>query len=111
MPSKPETHNRYMREVWYPKNKAKHVALVRQSKRRKAQMLWNYKHERGCENCGENFPPCLDFHHKDSDKEYLVSTMPNNGRSWDSILKEISKCQLLCANCHRKEHHKSASIE
>lgn len=30
-----------------------------------------------------------------------VSLMVADGYSWENILKEIEKCQVLCANCHR----------
>lgn len=58
-----------------------------------------------CEKCGENCPACLDFHHIDpKTKTAAVSRMINEFRSKESILKEIKKCIIVCANCHRKLH-------
>lgn len=58
-----------------------------------------------CEDCGYN--KCigaLEFHHLDDDsKEFNISSKRNNGIS-DSIIKELDKCALLCANCHRERH-------
>jgi len=56
----------------------------------------------GCERCGYNeSSAALEFHHIDSDtKEFHVGTKLPRG-SWDRILAEVAKCQLLCANCHR----------
>ena len=31
-----------------------------------------------------------------------VSTMANLSRPWTAILEELSKCEVVCANCHRK---------
>jgi len=59
---------------------------------------------RECETCGESDPVTLDWHHTDpSEKEYSVSRMYKE-RGREAILNEISKCQCLCANCHRKLH-------
>lgn len=55
-----------------------------------------------CSKCGNIFPlPCYDFHHiNPKEKEItLCWLMPN-----DTLKKEIDKCILLCANCHRLTH-------
>lgn len=59
-----------------------------------------------CERCGETHQGCLDFHHLDPEgKDAPVGEMLANLKSKESILAEISKCIVLCANCHRKEHY------
>lgn len=59
-----------------------------------------------CQKCGEVFPLAVyDFHHHSGEKEANPSEIIGNG-SLESIAKEISKCTLLCANCHRIEHAK-----
>jgi YbgC/YbaW family acyl-CoA thioester hydrolase len=36
------------------------------------------------------------------DKSFNVSrAVSGSTRSWQTILKEISKCDIVCANCHR----------
>lgn len=58
-----------------------------------------------CSKCGENHPACLEFHHKDpSQKLFTISSMVRKLPK-EVILKEIEKCEVLCANCHRKTHH------
>ena len=54
-----------------------------------------------CLKCGYNKSiAALEFHHDDPPtKEFCPSEMMN--LKWERILKEISKCTLLCANCHR----------
>lgn len=58
-----------------------------------------------CTDCNQNFPACcMDFDHVRGKKLFSVSEGGN--RKWSTVLKEISKCELVCANCHRKRTHK-----
>ena len=67
--------------------------------------LYEYKQERGCQVCNENDPRCLDFHHRDrASKVATVSWLVKRARSIERVLEEIERCDLLCANCHRKLH-------
>lgn len=55
-----------------------------------------------CVDCGTVFPPAVfDFHHVGS-KDFDWSKL--RLRSDAEIRKELAKCVLLCANCHRKRH-------
>lgn len=59
----------------------------------------------GCSKCPEKDYRCLDFHHVDASiKIASVSNLVLRKCSMDKIKDEISKCIVLCANCHRKEH-------
>ena len=69
----------------------------------------------GCAICGYNkHPAALDFDHRDpSTKSFNISQDPK--RSLQSILDEIAKCDVLCANCHRiqtydKQHYHTARL-
>jgi uncharacterized protein YabN with tetrapyrrole methylase and pyrophosphatase domain len=58
-----------------------------------------------CAECGEDHPSCLEFHHLErDDKHGNISSMIYEGRTRKEIKEEISKCIILCANCHRKLH-------
>lgn len=64
------------------------------------------KAEQGCERCEETDPACLEFHHTNEDeKEWEIGRMVTHGYRKDRIQAEVAKCEVLCANCHRKEHH------
>lgn len=59
--------------------------------------------------CSDDWPSCcFDFHHTDrSVKEQSISNLivtVNNGSREGALMQELEKCELLCANCHRKEH-------
>jgi hypothetical protein len=54
----------------------------------------------------------LEFHHRDpkgKDSQLDMRTLSN--RSMEYILKEVSKCDLLCSNCHREYHNPEMEIE
>jgi hypothetical protein len=57
-----------------------------------------------CEICGyDKSMRALQFHHIDpTRKDFSISS--KGTIKWESIKKEIEKCQLLCANCHTEIH-------
>lgn len=71
------------------------------------QWFWEYKSTLKCNRCPENHPSCLDFHHLDPEgKDNGISKMIQNNYKQEEVMKEIAKCEVLCSNCHRKEHWK-----
>lgn len=93
--------SKYHREH-YLANKARY-AKNRSDRRSDAQArLTEYKTGKPCADCGKSFHfSAMDFDHVTGDKVDNVASMPSNGYSWDTILEEIAKCELVCANCHR----------
>lgn len=63
----------------------------------------NFKEGKDCVDCGESDPICLDFHHR-SPIDKLFEVPRNTGFSLKQVQEEIEKCDLVCANCHRKRH-------
>ena len=105
MPWVSAAKNREYQARWYKANRKVHFARLKKRKTDLQQWLRNYKAEHGCLICKENHPAALDFHHRDpamkeTDMAYIVK------RGWGKkrILAEIAKCDILCANCHRKAH-------
>ncbi len=71
---------------------------------RKERFVWlNELKKAPCSDCGNTFPPeCMDFDHMDpSTKLFNVSCAAVSGRSVESVMAEVAKCRLICANCHR----------
>lgn len=67
----------------------------------KAQML-EYLRDKSCTNCGVSDIRVLEFDHIDpSKKSFSIARGIGSALSWASILAEIAKCQILCANCHK----------
>jgi hypothetical protein len=81
------------------KDPAKRRAQIAKTKAARRDRLSAIKLDRGCELCGYRASPvALQFHHL-RDKEFGIA-----GRymSWEKVEAEISKCSVLCANCHAR---------
>ena len=67
------------------------------------ERLHRYLAEHPCVDCGEDDVRCLDFDHRDpSQKLANVSQLVATHVRWERIQAEIEKCDIRCANCHRK---------
>jgi hypothetical protein len=88
-------------------------ARKRGAKWRLSQII---KLERGCIDCGYSGEAvALQFDHISDDKKMNVSDMIRSDYSWSSVMKEIDKCEVRCANCHAvmtaKRKHESLYIK
>jgi hypothetical protein len=93
------------RKKWYEGNKQTHLENVKERKdaaRTVArEYVWNYLLSHPCVECGESDPVVLEFHHR-AGKEKAVGVLISTGYSVAKIQSEIDKCDVLCANCHRR---------
>ena len=88
------------------RRKRRSATSYRCQKRRRVERKQRLVEIRGgrCEDCGYDVSvAALEFHHRDSNtKEFGLGNF--NG-SWERLVAESAKCDLLCANCHRRRHH------
>ena len=80
---------------------------IRQRKHREKERseITRIKTTSGCIDCGYRHPAALHFHHKiPSEKLSRISIMISTNQSQKSIMEEIKKCVVLCANCHAVRH-------
>ena len=62
----------------------------------------NQQRDKPCSRCGNKFPYyVMDFHHLDRSTKSFAVCRGSYRNSRQRIEKEIAKCILLCANCHR----------
>lgn len=85
------------------KKKQQHYQDVAKKRAAKIKIeIDEWKEKRGCFNCREVDPACLDLHHLDPT---IKEDHPSSLRfSFQSFVKEAEKCVVLCSNCHRKLH-------
>lgn len=85
------------KEEWNIKHRKKCSEYYQKLKELRDSIL----HFNPCIVCQESRIGCLDFHHIDPTKKELSVRAC---RSPKQVLTEISKCTVLCANCHRLFH-------
>ncbi len=95
-----------VRQRWYEKDRENQIRRVTERRARTQAWLVDLRVNAGCSDCLENHPSVLEFHHLDeASKEFSISDAVKKGWGRERILKEIDKCIVLCANCHRKRHY------
>lgn len=96
--SSPEYYRQYAKN-----NRDKMAANSKRYSDKKRAWLDGIKLEAGCMDCGYNEQAvALDFDHVRGVKEFTVS---QGNRSRATVLAEIEKCDVVCANCHRIRTH------
>ncbi|GBE17231.1 hypothetical protein BMS3Abin15_01068 [bacterium BMS3Abin15] len=83
------------------------------SKRRKKirGMAKEYKGGK-CSICGyDKCEDALEFHHNSEKEKEFGLSQSGLTRSWERVKKEVDKCILVCANCHRELHNKKRSLQ
>lgn len=90
-----------------PDAQAERMRRVKEAASIRAMALVNEIKSMGsCVDCGEDDPVVLDFDHVRGVKVCDISRMAHAGyRTW-RIMEEIEKCEIRCANCHRRVTHK-----
>ena len=90
---------------WYVANKEKQYKRVKDFERKSQEYILAIKESTTCP-CGESHPATLDFHHVDRSQKLInIASIAKKGWSIKRISEEISKCEIICSNCHRKKHH------
>lgn len=83
------------RECFAKAHSAKEVRI-----RDNQDRLFEYLDDKTCVDCGIDLSNVLTFDHVRGKKKANVTDMVSWGYSWETILKEIGKCEIRCFNCH-----------
>lgn len=67
------------------------------------QAAWDYLIAHPCADCGESDPVVLEFDHVRGRKRDTIQGLVSKGHSLRMVMDEIAKCDVRCANCHRRK--------
>lgn len=93
-------------QEWYEQNARRHVKNVKNNtlryRKRNRDIIWDYLLVHPCVECGETDPIILEFDHRDPEcKSCNVYEFVN--ASVKKLEQEMAKCDIRCANCHRRK--------
>lgn len=89
----------------YRSNKQQYLNRNRHYRKRVAEMIRELK-QRPCADCGQSYPPrVMDFDHREGEEKYKDVARLTGNCSARVVLREIAKCDVVCANCHRQRTH------
>lgn len=82
-------------------------AWIRRTNEMNRWRVLEHLRENPCVDCGESDPVVLEFDHIE-DKEHGIAELLHWHVRWALIEAEIAKCEVRCANCHRRRHAERA---
>ena len=100
------------KKKWCENNRERHVANMYEQRLSKQDVgreyIWNHLSTHPCVDCGQSYPAVLEFHHVRGVKRKEVTRLVRDGYSIKTIQKEIDKCDVVCANCHKLRTYKDS---
>ena len=106
MPFKSREAQRAASKRHYEANRDTMIARARAhgdiARQRIRDWLLAYLIEHPCVDCGEADPIVLEFDHR-GDKAFNLGSAARSRRGLASIQAEVAKCDVRCANCHRRK--------
>jgi hypothetical protein len=91
---------------YYAVNRDRLYPAIRERKQRvvleTARFVWGYLIEHPCVDCSERDPLVLEFDHVRGIKRMAIANMIREGYGLRMVKLEIAKCEVRCANCHRR---------
>lgn len=83
--------------------RARHNKSRSEIREQNARLVFEYLEKHPCISCGESDPIVLEFDHRKMDEKIESISNLIRDASWKRIKSEIEKCDVLCANCHRRK--------
>lgn len=80
----------------------RNASTSKSSRQRLKRMVCEFLETHPCVDCGESDPNVLEFDHVSGEKTTTVSEAVRRRLSVENIFREIAKCEVRCANCHRR---------
>ena len=92
---------------YYDENRGRQAGLANKRRREyresRKEFVTQLK-DKPCVDCGQKYPPyVMDFDHRmgETKRGSIANLVNQNFLTYSEILAEVTKCDLVCANCHR----------
>ena len=89
-------------------NRIKNYDRKKKQREKKYEFVIDFLKKNPCIDCGESNPIVLEFDHKQN-KNMNISELIKDS-SLEKLINEIEKCEVRCANCHRKRTAKDLNF-
>ena len=114
MPYKNREDQKKASAAHYKKHKEQYKLKAKRRNRNQRKWAREFVHriksKLSCVDCGESDPIVLEFDHICGEKIHNIADMVNQSYSIETIKNEIRKCQVRCANCHRKKTYQRRKL-
>lgn len=88
--------------TYAPSHNARRYKHIKGCRKFNSVAVRRYLSQMSCVDCGEADSRVLEFDHVRGEKVGNIGTLCSQGVSWRTIELEIAKCEVRCANCHRR---------
>jgi hypothetical protein len=100
----------------YKENRKAQINRVRANKDKYKEETQTYVRElkrQPCMDCGHKFHwYAMDFDHREGvEKEYNIYKMTQGSHTLEALKREIAKCDMVCAVCHRLRTAKRLGLQ
>lgn len=100
------TNSKAYTNAYYADNREARRKVIRDLRDSLKRELWRLKESDPCMDCNTYYPHyVMDYDHRPgTEKVCNPSKLPDCG-SLKAMMKELTKCDLVCSNCHRIRTH------
>lgn len=85
----------------YKKNVSQYTESNKKHRNSRRKVFYEWMKSKSCVDCGNSDIRVLEFDHINrEDKSFNISTKVSE-LSFETLMKEIEKCEIVCANCHK----------
>jgi hypothetical protein len=110
MPYKNKEDQKRVSRIHYEKNKSDYIKRASENNKKTIEkckkLVLEYLLKHPCVDCGECDPIVLEFDHTEGNKFGNIADIVGKALGLRRLKEEIAKCEVRCANCHRRITHK-----
>lgn len=114
-PAKRRAYNKTYAPKHYAANKDAYFARAKEHDGRmqdiRKSIIFEHLKVHHCVDCGEDDAIVLEFDHREHDKKsFAIGAHSTRQISVEKLIAEIAKCDVRCANCHRRKTYRERGL-